>query len=133
MESQEVLKTLVDQLRTIARTETIVSEPIMAAGKTIIPVSRIVLGFGGGGGQPAAGAKNSGPGGGGGAGLKIEPAAFIVIDQDKVSVLAVPHAKGDIESVLESIPSLIENLADLRTRLREGKRTAKTTPETGSG
>jgi uncharacterized spore protein YtfJ len=132
MEPQEVLKTLVDQLRTIARTETIVSEPITAAGKTIIPVSRIVLGFGGGGGQPAAGAKNSGPGGGGGAGLKIEPAAFIVIDQDKVSVLAVPHAKGDIESVIESIPNLIENLADLRTRLREGKRTAKTTSETGN-
>jgi uncharacterized spore protein YtfJ len=132
MEPQEVLKTLVDQLRSIARTETIVSEPITVAGKTIIPISRIVLGFGGGGGQPVAGVKNSGPGGGGGAGLKIEPAAFILIDQDKVSVLAVPHPKGDIESVIESIPNLIENLADLRTKWREGKRTAKTTSETSN-
>ncbi len=128
MDPQELLKTLVDELQRIARTETIVGEPITAAETTIIPVCRVMLGFGGGSGQGEEaneGEKKraTGGGGGGGGGLKIEPAAFIVIKGEEVSILAAPGPRGKLAELFEKIPDLIEKIA--QAKQREGKENEK--------
>jgi len=48
---ETTIKEIAGELEKIATTKTVVGEPITAAGKTIIPISRITMGFGAGGGE----------------------------------------------------------------------------------
>jgi len=43
----DVIKSLASELKDIASTESIIGEPITINGKTIIPVIKIKMGFGG--------------------------------------------------------------------------------------
>jgi uncharacterized spore protein YtfJ len=107
----EILQVLVNELKQMARTESIVGEPVKAGDKTFVPVCTISIGFGAGGGSKDA---TSGFGGGGGAGLRIEPTAFIVMDKDGVSLL--PAKRGSWENIVEAIPGAIEKLSKLREK-----------------
>lgn len=91
--AEQILKTLLDEIKAIARTETILGEPINIGSNTIIPVCRIMLGFGAGGGEGEIQEKRGGSGGGGGGGVKVEPAAFIVIKGEEVTVLGAKPGK----------------------------------------
>ncbi|MDP3024144.1 MAG: spore germination protein GerW family protein [candidate division Zixibacteria bacterium] len=114
--AQELIKSILEELKAIAKTETIVGEPITIGDKTIVPVCKITLGFGAGGGTGGAKDKGEGSGSGGGGGVAIFPAAFIVIKGDEVSVLGVKPGKW--EYILEAIPGIIE-------KFREGKKGKK--------
>ncbi|MBD3258763.1 sporulation protein, partial [candidate division GN15 bacterium] len=50
----------------------------------------------------------AGFGGGGGGGAKIEPAAFIIMDENGISLL--PAKKGQWENVIESIPGIAKKI-----------------------
>jgi len=114
--AQELIKSILEELKAIAKTETIVGEPITIGDKTIVPVCKITLGFGAGGGTGGAKDKGEGAGSGGGGGVAIFPAAFIVIKGDEVSVLGVKPGKW--EYILEASPGIIE-------KFREGKKGKK--------
>jgi len=114
--ARELIKSILDELKAIAKTETIVGEPITVGDKTIVPVCKITLGFGAGGGTGGTKEKGEGAGSGGGGGVAIFPAAFIVIKGDEVSVLGVKPGKW--EYILEAIPGIIE-------KFREGKKGKK--------
>ena len=86
MTVQETLKGFVEQIRDTATVKTIYGEPVVAEGKTIIPVARVRYGFGGGGGtqeQGPAPAEGGGPrqnvGAGGGGGVDVSPIGFIEV------------------------------------------------------
>lgn len=131
-EPKELLQTLVNELRQIAQAETIIGDPITVAGKTIIPVTRIMLGFGGGSGEgtaPANVGAPTGTGGGGGGGLKIEPAAFIVVEDEKISVLAVPSPRGKLDALIEAIPELLGKLGEMKAK--RGEKTEEKETEKG--
>ncbi|MFZ5979853.1 MAG: GerW family sporulation protein, partial [Candidatus Zixiibacteriota bacterium] len=78
----DILKSVVGELREIAKSETIIGEPVTVGDKTVIPIVKISVGFGAGGGQGEMEKDRAGFGGGGGGGAKIEPAAFIILDAD---------------------------------------------------
>ena len=92
----DILKGVVGELKEVARTETVIGEPVTVGDRTVIPVVKISFGFGAGGGQKE-GDKTGEFGGGGGGGAKIEPTAFIIMDEDGVRIL--PAAKGKWEGV----------------------------------
>ena len=112
---EATIKEIAGELERIATTKTVVGEPITAAGKTIIPISRISLGFGAGGGEGKK-ETESGYGGGGGAGAKIEPVAFIMISEEEARIFRVSE-RGD-GSLLSSLPELLPELMD---KLKGGK------------
>ena len=107
---EETIKEIACELERIANTRTVVGEPITAAGKTIIPISKISMGFGAGGGE---GKKDneSGFGGGGGAGAKIEPVAFIMISAEEAKIFRIAE-RGDAGSILNIIPELVPDIMD---------------------
>ena len=45
----ELLQGIIGELKVIAKSETIIGEPVTAGDRTVIPVSRISVGFGAGG------------------------------------------------------------------------------------
>ena len=103
----EILDTVISKLQNLVNSKTVVGEPVEAAGKTLIPVIKVSIGFGAGGGEQG-GDKKQGTGGGGGAGAQITPVAFIVIDEDGVRLLLVKP--GKVDNILESLPDFIEKV-----------------------
>ena len=113
-ESMEKVKEMVDA-------NTIVGEPITTPdGVTLIPVSRVSLGFGSGGGT--YGQTSERFGGGGGAGVKIDPVAFLVIKdgQTRMMPVAVP-ATATVDRVLEMAPQLIDRVEGFVNKKKEEK------------
>ena len=76
MTPQNIFKTISERLQTAATVKTVYGDPVVAEGKTIIPVARVRFGFGAGFGQGDTGGEgvsgnaeaDKGGGGGGGAG-----------------------------------------------------------------
>ena len=93
----ELMSETIQRIREAVDANTVVGTPIVAGEITLIPVSRISLGFGTagsevGGKTPKALGENP-FGGGGGAGLKIIPVCFLVD--------LIPDIVNKITSVLE--------------------------------
>ena len=118
----EILHSVVGELKEMARSQSIVGEPITVGDKTVIPVVKMTVGFGAGGGQGEAEKKKSGFGGGGGGGVSIEPAAFIIMDKNGISLL--PAKKGNWESLIEAIPGVASKIANLKDKFKSDKGTA---------
>jgi uncharacterized spore protein YtfJ len=115
MKPTELLEVLAAQVRDLAKTETVVGDPIVLGDTTIVPVSRVMVGFGGGSGsgdvnEPGKAEKAGGAGGGGGGGVRIEPAAFIVQRGAEVSVVAAPAKRGALAEMFEQVPDLVERI-----------------------
>lgn len=122
----ETIKEIASELERVANTRTVVGEPITAAGKTIIPISKISMGFGAGGGEGKRD-NESGYGGGGGAGAKIEPVAFIMISAEEAKIFRISE-KGDAGSILNIIPELVPDIMD-RLKGAKGKSKKEERPE----
>jgi uncharacterized spore protein YtfJ len=107
----DLVASIMGELKEIASTETIVGKPVVFGNKSVVPVSRIMLGFGVGGGEniksedPSGKDSGSNFGGGGGGGVRVEPVGFILISDDKVSFL--PTAKGKWDGIIEAIPDIL--------------------------
>jgi len=105
----QILQTIVGELRAIARSETIVGAPVTSGARTVIPISKVSVGFGAGGGEGSKADKSAGFGGGGGGGVLIEPAAFLVMDTDRVYLLSA-RKPGAIDAIMEAAPDLLDTI-----------------------
>ncbi len=106
--AQTLLKDLIGELKTIAKTETIVGAPITAGEFTIIPVSRVSLGVGAGGGTGETEKKvSSGEGGGGGGGIRIVPVALVAVRGGELSVHMLGRG-ASLGHTVEKLPELLE-------------------------
>lgn len=76
--ANRLLERLADRLGGSASVAAVFGEPIVCEGVTVVPVARVVVGFGGGAGRETAAAK-TGDGGGGGGGAAARPLGFIEI------------------------------------------------------
>jgi len=106
--AQNLLKDLIGELKTLAKTETIVGTPISAGEFTIIPISRVSLGVGAGGGTGETEKKTSaGEGGGGGGGIRIIPVALVALRGAELSVHMLGRG-ASLGHTVEKLPELVE-------------------------
>lgn len=118
---KDVLKDLLGELRAIGKTEAVIGNEMKVGEFTIVPVSKISVGVGGGGSSGEAHRKGGAPGAGAGGGVRVEPVAFLVVREDKISLLSV--AKGGVlKGIFESIPELITRLKGMKKKGEEGER-----------
>jgi uncharacterized spore protein YtfJ len=116
--ASEIIGKLMDELKTVARTETILGQEIKVGEFTLIPVSRISLGVGAGGGK-GTDSKKEGEGGGGGGGVMVTPVAFIVIKGGEISFHGIKRG-GVLDGFFEHLPDLTEKIL-AKTREAEVK------------
>jgi sporulation protein YtfJ len=130
---EEIIHTVLSELRTIAKTETVIGEPIEAAGTTIIPVSKVSLGFGAGSGT--AREREGGGGGGSGGGASVEPIAFLVVRDGRVDVLTLREKPGLTDVLIDEVPDVIRKVRDFAQRRRKGesKRSEANNPDEAQG
>jgi uncharacterized spore protein YtfJ len=108
---ESLIKTLLDEFRSLAKTETIVGKEFQAGEFTLIPISRVSLGIGAGGASGGARTESKGEGGGGGGGIRIDPVAFIAIKGGDISFHGIKKG-STIETILEKMPEIAERLLD---------------------
>ena len=98
----ELMETTMQKIREMIDANTVVGEPITTGdGITLVPVSKVNVGFAGGGSDFS---KKQEPkdafGGGFGAGVNIIPVAFIVAKGDNIRLL---HIEPPAESTLDRL------------------------------
>lgn len=111
----ELLQGIIGELKVIAKSETVIGQPVTAGDRTVIPITRISVGFGAGGGEEGKDDKGTRYGGGGGGGAIIDPVAFLVLEKDKVSLLTAKKT-GSFDKIIESAPDVLAALKNLATR-----------------
>lgn len=110
-----MLDSTIAKLREMVNANTVVGEPITTGdGVTIIPVSKISIGFGGGGSDFVSKNLNQheNPFGGGlGAGVKVTPVAFLVINQGNVRMIPVATpANTTADRIVEMVPDTLDKI-----------------------
>lgn len=113
----EVIKGIVGELKEIASAESIIGNPVTIGNKTVVPVVKVTVGFGAGGGEGEKEKSGGGFGAGGGGGAIIEPAAFIIIDENGISLL--PAKPGKIDSLVEAIPGVVKKIINIKEKIKK--------------
>ena len=111
----EMLENTISKIRNIMDSNTVIGEPItVGENVTIIPVSKVSIGFGGGGSDFATkNAQGDCFGGGLGGGVKITPVAFLVIQNEHVRMLPVATpANTTADRLVEMIPDTLDKIVD---------------------
>ena len=123
----DIIKVSLEKIKDIVGTETITGSPIeTASGTTIIPVSKVSVGFASGGFDYDADRaakeskssllKSANFSGGGGTGISVSPIGFLVINKNgSVELLTMdnPNAGDSIDklvSVIERSPEIISKV-----------------------
>jgi len=121
MSLAEIINTALEKMQYIAKTETVFGEPIVAGDVTLIPVSRVSIGFAAGG----AGKKESAnEGAGTGGGISVTPVAFIVVTGEKVQVQPLTPSDPVMGKILSVAPDIITNVSKYFTK-KEKKESKK--------
>jgi uncharacterized spore protein YtfJ len=95
-------------LREIVASETVIGKPINAEGATVIPITKISLGFMAGGGNSPEEEKKRAAGTGLGGGALIEPLAVITIQKDEVKIHRLNEKSSSVDKIMEVVPEVIE-------------------------
>ncbi len=103
------------KIREMVDVNSVVGEPIVTNdGVTIIPISKVSVGFGGGGSDFVSKNLNhhENPFGGGvGAGVKVTPIAFLIIKEGNVRMLPVAApANTTVDRLVEMVPDTLDRI-----------------------
>ena len=109
-----MLESTIQKIREMVDVNSVIGQPITTAdGVTIIPVSKVSVGFGGGGSDFAAKPNAENPFGGGvGGGVKVVPICFLIVKDGNVRMMPVAEpASSTADRIVEMIPDTIDKLA----------------------
>ena len=112
--AKEILSSLLENLKSMVSSKTIVGDPIVAGKSTIVPVMKVSLGIGAGGGDILSSEKVNRSGGGGGGGLCISPVGFLVVQDEKVLMVTPKTARTSW--LAESVTEIFDKIADARKK-----------------
>lgn len=111
-----MLDNTIAKIREMVDVNSVVGDPITTPdGVTIIPISKVSVGFGGGGSDFVSKNVNhhENPFGGGvGAGVKVTPVAFLIIKDGSVRMLPVATpANTTADRLVEMVPDALDKVA----------------------
>lgn len=123
----DIMQESMGKVREMVDTNAIVGQPIHTPdGVTLIPISRVSIGFGGGGtafGNKKEPQADPNVGAGLGTGVKIDPVAFLIVKDGVTRVLpvAIPPA-GTLDRIVEMVPDVVDKV----TGFIDSRRAART-------
>ena len=112
-----MLENTIQKIREMVDVNSVIGTPITTPdGVTIIPVSKVSVGFGGGGSDFVSKNVNhqDNPfGGGAGGGVKITPICFLVVKDGMVRMLPVAApASTTADRIVEMVPDTLDKIAN---------------------
>ena len=117
-----MLDNTIAKIREMVDVNSVIGNPITTPdGVTIIPVSKVSVGFGGGGSDYTK--NNDAFGGGAGGGVKVTPICFLIVKDGAVRMMPVAApANSTADRIVEQVPDLLDKIAsfiDSRTEKKE--------------
>lgn len=111
-----MLDNAISKIREMVDVNSVIGDPIVTSdGVTIIPVSKVSVGFGGGGSDFVSKNTNAQKdpfGGGVGAGIRVTPIAFLIIKDGNVRMLPVATpANTTADRLVEMVPDTLDKIA----------------------
>lgn len=109
-----LMQNTMESVKNILKVDTVVGDPIYTPdGITLVPISKISVGFGGGGVE--FGNKNNANsqsyGGGNATGVKIDPIGFLVIKDGCVRMVNVtPPASNTVDRIIDLVPQVMDRV-----------------------
>lgn len=118
-----MLENTIQKIREMVDVNSVVGTPIQTPdGVTIIPVSRVSVGFGGGGSDFAVKNNENPFGGGVGGGVKVSPVCFLVVKDGNVRMISIPEpANSTTERIVEMLPDTLDKLTSYLDAKKEAK------------
>lgn len=121
-----MLESTIQKIKEMIDVNSVIGEPITTPdGVTIIPVSKVSVGFGGAGSDFAKGKSASGEtpfGGGVGAGVKVTPICFLIVKDGNVRMLPVAQAANTTaDRLVEMIPDTLDKITSFIDSKTGGK------------
>ena len=108
-----MLDNTIQKIREMVDVNSVIGEPITTPdGVTIIPVSKVSVGFGGGGSDFVNKKGGENPFGGGvGGGVKVTPICFLIVKDGNVRMMPVAApANTTADRIVEMVPDTIDKL-----------------------
>ena len=108
---EDVMTSAMNNLRSLVDIDVVVGKPIVAEPElTIIPLTKVTMGFVSGGGEYNADLKDKKDmeypfSGGSGGGLSIKPIGFLVMKNKEIELIKI-DAKSAIEKLIETVPEV---------------------------
>ena len=128
-----IIETSLEQIKNVVDANTIIGTPITTPnGTTVIPVSKVMVGFASGGvdyigknmkkvadsAQQKPAALTTTFGGGGGTGVTVQPVGFLVISPDgNVQLLNVGPGTAGSGDKIDSVANMIERSPDVISKI----------------
>ena len=111
-----MLESTIQRIREMVDVNSVIGDPITTPdGVTIIPVSKVSVGFGGGGSDFVSKNlnKQENPfGGGAGGGVKVTPICFLVVQNGTVRMLPVATpANTTADRIVEMVPDTLDKIS----------------------
>ena len=120
-----MLENTIAKIREMVDVNSVIGTPITTPdGVTIIPVSKVSVGFGGGGSDFSKKDQTAELpfGGGVGGGVKVNPICFLVVKDGNVRMLSVPApANSTTERIVEMIPDTLDKITAYLDSKKETK------------
>lgn len=127
----EIIQASLEEIKKVVDANTIIGNPINTpSGTTIIPVSKVMVGFASGGldylGKNMKNAAENAQkptqlqtnfGGGGGTGVTVSPVGFLVVAPDGNVTLLNVGPNTPVNDTIESVSNLIERSPDVISRI----------------
>ena len=109
-----MLDNTIQRIRELVDVNSVIGQPISTPdGVTIIPVSKVSVGFGGGGSDFVNKSGGENPFGGGvGGGVKVTPICFLIVKDGNVRMMPVATpANTTADRIVEMIPDTLDKIS----------------------
>ncbi len=108
-----MLQDTISKIREMVDVNNVIGEPIVVGDVTIVPVSKVSVGFGGGGSDYVKNVGSGEPFGGGvGGGVKVTPTCFLIIKDGTVRMMPVAApASTTADRLVEMVPDTLDKIA----------------------
>ncbi len=147
---KQIIDSTLSQIGSVADVNTVIGDPITTAeGTTIIPFSKVPVGYASGGAdydgkkENSDGNKNVHFAGGNGAGVSVTPLGFLVINKDgTVHMLDLKHPEtfeapadpvsktlNSVNGIIEKAPEIVNKIKDAIAKRKEAKKNAEAKAE----
>lgn len=110
---KNIMDVTMDKLRAMVDANTIIGDPIVVDGVTLIPVSKVSFGLATGGSDFPSKTQSGIFGGGGGAGVTVSPVAFIAVSDGNVRMMPVYNELSSFDKAMAMAPDVLERAKEL--------------------
>ncbi len=117
---ENVLGSAIDGLKKMIDVDSVIGKPIQINDTTtVIPVSKVSMGFVSGGSGFGKTPDTDNFGGGAGGGIKISPVAFLVINDGGVRLISVSSSPDQVDKLFTKLPELIDQVSGLISKKKD--------------